>query len=219
MPAVNWAELVSAVRQGAVASFPTDTVPALAAAPIAATQIYTLKQRQPDKPLILMAGEIDQLWDYLVGSPAEQAIWRSLMAQYWPGALTLVLPASDRVPLAMNPLQPGSVGVRVPDHPLAREILRQTGPMATTSANLTGEPALLEMAAIGEAFPTVVQLNTQALAAFDLPNPIRIASGTPSTVVKWQPANPSQSSHPSQSGQWQVLRQGAVILPGSIHQP
>jgi L-threonylcarbamoyladenylate synthase len=202
MPTVNWTEFVSAVRQGgAVASFPTDTVPALAAAPIAAAEIYTLKQRQPDKPLILMAGEIDQLWDYLGGSPAEQAIWRSLMAQYWPGALTLVLPATDRVPLAMNPLQPGSVGVRIPDHALARAILRHTGPLATTSANLTGEPALLQMDAIAAAFPTVVQLNNQALADLDLPT---------------QPNAPSPNAP---TGQWQILRQGAVILPGSIHQP
>lgn len=56
------------------------------------------------------------------------------------GALTLVLPASDKVPRVMNPQDPTTIGIRVPNHPIARAILAQTGPMATTSVNVSGKP-------------------------------------------------------------------------------
>ncbi len=202
MTTTSWTEFVTQVGGGqAIGSFPTDTVPALAAAPIAAAQIYAIKQRQPDKPLILMGADPEQLWDYVEGIAADRAIWQALMATYWPGALTLVLPASRLVPPAMHPLQPGTIGLRIPDHALARAILRKTGPLATTSANLTGEPALLDMAAIAQAFPSVLQLSDSAIAALDLAIAPQTGSGTASTVVAWQ------------NGGWQILRQGAVILP------
>jgi L-threonylcarbamoyladenylate synthase len=202
MPHVSLAEFVTQITQlGAIGSFPTDTVPALAAAPSAAAALYAAKQRQFDKPLILMAGEIEQIWDYVGGDAAARSSWRSLMQQYWPGALTLVLPSSDRLPLAMNPLNPGTVGVRIPDHALARHILRQTGPLATTSANRTGEPALLAMQAIAQAFPAAYQLSPATLTSLDLPIEQCQSSGTASTVAQWQ------------GDGWTILRQGAVILP------
>jgi L-threonylcarbamoyladenylate synthase len=202
MTTISLAEFVTQVGSGrAIGSFPTDTVPALAAAPAAAAQIYALKQRQPDKPLILMGADPEQLWDYIQGSAADRAIWHSLMETYWPGALTLVLPASDRVPTAMNPLQPGTIGLRIPQHDLARAILRQTGPLATTSANLTGAPALVDMAAIDQAFPSVLQLSGEAIGGLNLPTAPASGSGTASTVIAWR------------NGDWQILRQGAVILP------
>jgi L-threonylcarbamoyladenylate synthase len=207
MSYVTFTQLVTQVTQGAaIASFPTDTVPALAAIPAIADQIYTLKQRRLDKPLILMAGEIEAIWDYLRGSEAERQIWQSLMQQYFPGALTLVLPASDRVPTAMNPRNPGTVGVRIPNHALARQILRQTGPLATTSANRSGQDALLEMMAIAQAFPSVLQLSDSALQSLALPPEPLSSSGIPSTVVRWQ------------IDRWEILRQGAVILPSAILQ-
>ncbi len=205
MTTVSWTEFITQLRQGsAIGSFPTDTVPALAAAPTAAESIYAIKQRQPDKPLILMGADPESLWDYVQGTTADRAIWRSLMAAYWPGALTLVLPASPLVPSAMHPLEPGTIGLRIPDHALARAILRDTGPLATTSANLTGAPALLDRAAIEQAFPAVLQLSDAAIAQLGgLTAPIA-GSGTASTVVAWR------------GDAWQILRQGAVILPSTI---
>jgi L-threonylcarbamoyladenylate synthase len=206
MALVSLAELVDAVRSGdRLASFPTDTVPALAAKPDAAGLIYAAKQRTLDKPLILMAGDEADLWAYLQGSPAEQAQWQALMRDYWPGALTLVLPATDRVSRQMNSAQPGTIGVRVPNHDLARHILRQTGPLATTSVNRSGEPALLDMGTIAQAFPQVLQLMDAAIAAIAGANPI--GSTQPSTVIRWTGAG------------WEILRQGAVILPNLIQQP
>jgi L-threonylcarbamoyladenylate synthase len=198
MTEVSLTKLVTAVGSGqAVASFPTDTVPGLAALPTAAALLYAVKQRRLDKPLILLAATIDDVWPYVAGTLAEQTLWRSLMTNYWPGALTLVLPASASVPPGINLHQPGTIGVRIPDHPIAQTILSATGPLATTSANLSGQPALLTMAAIAQAFPAVLQLEPSAAAAIG----DRPGSGQASTVVRWTGTG------------WEMLRSGAVILP------
>ena len=128
--------LIKAAKAGKMISFPTDTVPALATIPRQAELIYAAKQRSFDKPLILMAAKAEDLWDYVQGGNREYQIWQKIVNQNWPGALTLVLPASDKVPRVMNPQEPTTIGIRVPNHPIAQTILAQTGPMATTSANL-----------------------------------------------------------------------------------
>lgn len=192
MPQVEFETLIESVCAGThLASFPTDTVPALAARPDRAELIYIAKQRSLDKPLILMASEIDELWSYVKGSDRELETWTAIAKQYLPGALTLVLPANDRVPAAMNPSDPTTIGVRVPNHATARQILAQTGALATTSANRSGRPALLSMAEIAAEFPEVMVLDAHST---------EIASGTPSTVAKWTGEG------------WQILRQGAIEL-------
>lgn len=192
MPQVEFETLIHSVRAGThLASFPTDTVPALAAKPDRADLIFTAKQRSFDKPLILMASEVEELWNYVKGSDREIEIWSAIAQQYLPGALTLVLPANDRVPAAMNPSDPTTIGIRVPNHTIARQILAQTGALATTSANRSGQPALLSMAEIAAEFPEVLMLAS---------NSDEVASGTPSTVAKWTGEG------------WQILRQGAIGL-------
>jgi L-threonylcarbamoyladenylate synthase len=196
--------LISGVRSGeALISFPTDTVPALAARPDCSHLIFEAKQRSLDKPLILMAGAVNDLWPYVQGPAEALQIWRSVAERYLPGPLTLVLPASNRVPLAMNPMEPGTIGVRVPNHLVAITILRQTGPLATTSANLSGQPPLLSLADIEARFPQVLTLSPTALQELQPISTLATASlpsGIPSTVAKW-----------TENG-WQILRQGAVIL-------
>ncbi|WP_204138697.1 L-threonylcarbamoyladenylate synthase [Halomicronema sp. CCY15110] len=204
MPQVDFAELVEQVRTGvALASFPTDTVPALAARPDQGDRIYATKERPSDKPLILMGATLDDLLPYVKGTDAEIAVWRQMTEIYWPGALTLVLPASDRLPPQMNPLQTGTLGIRVPDHPLARYILSQTGPLATTSVNRSGQSPLEDMADIATQFPELVLLSEAAIAAIKakIGDFAMTASGVPSTVVRWQPDG------------WEVLRQGSVQIP------
>lgn len=206
MPQVSLTTLVASVRSGeALASFPTDTVPALASRPDRAELIFAAKQREPDKPLILMGAQAADLWPYVQGSEAEWKIWQSVAERYWPGALTLVLPASDRVPASMHPNDPTTIGVRVPNHAIARAILAQTGPLATTSANRSGQPPLETMSAIAAQFPEVLILPSEDLAALGQSevypaSQTAAASGVPSTVAKW-----------TEQG-WQILRQGAVKL-------
>jgi L-threonylcarbamoyladenylate synthase len=126
---------------------------------------------------------------YLDGSGEEMAIWQQFAAQYWPGALTLVLPASGLLPKAMNPNNFNTIGIRVPNLKIAQDILSQTGPLATTSANLSGQEPLRTIEAIQEQFSEVLTLDRDYLG-----------SGQPSTVAKWT----NQS--------WQILRQGSVKL-------
>ena len=169
-----------------VIAMATDTLPALAARPEAAGKLWQLKGRTLEKPLILMGADADQLWQALHIKP--QAAWQQAM-DHWPGALTLVVPHSGPLARWLNPAQPTSLGLRVPDQVATRALLRRSGPLATTSANRSGQPALLEADAIAKAFPQVL------LAG---PFPWSVPSGRASTVVAWR------------SGRWITLREGAV---------
>lgn len=195
MPFVSQPELIQRAKNNEVISFPTDTVPAVAVKPDHAHLIYELKKRSPDKPLILMAASLPEIWDYVVGTDAEKQQWQAIANRYLPGALTLVLPASSQVSAAINPTNSGTIGVRVPDLPIAQQILEKTGVLATTSANLSGQPPLEFTADIAEAFPEIAVLDGRALEQSG-----KIGSGQPSTVVQWS------------AGTWQVLRQGAVVM-------
>ncbi len=207
MPQVSFDRLVETVKSGnCLVSFPTDTVPALAARPDCAGLIFAAKQRSLDKPLILMAAAVEDLWDYVAGTEAERRIWRHTAAQYLPGALTLVLPASDRVPPTLNPKEPSSIGVRVPNQAIAQAILAKTGPLATTSANLSGQPALQTISEIEAQFPQVLTLDPAEVQLLSTspgsasPGETTTASGVPSTVARWT------------GNGWLLLRQGAVFL-------
>ncbi|BBD67812.1 SUA5/yciO/yrdC domain-containing protein [Nostoc commune NIES-4072] len=198
MTQVSLTNLIAGARAGLLVSFPTDTVPALAAIPEKAALIFAAKQRSQDKPLILMAASAEDLWPYVKGDENEYKVWREVADKYWPGALTLVLPASDvydglrlRVPKVMNPIDPTTIGIRVPNSAIAQTILAQTGPLATTSANFSGQPPLQTMAEIEVQFPNVLTLEYQGEIS---------GVGVPSTVAKWTGIN------------WQILRQGAIEL-------
>ena len=198
MPIVSQPELITGAKQGKVISFPTDTVPALAALPDAASLIFATKKRPPDKPLILMGPSPEAIWKYVKGTPEEFRIWEEVVKQYWPGQLTLVLPASQLVPKVMNPVDPSTIGVRIPNSIIAQNILKQTGCLATTSANLSGEPPIEKLSDIAVKFPDVLVLNEEPLK-----NQKKYGSGLPSTVAKW-----------TDNG-WNILRQGSIQLTGN----
>jgi len=187
--------LVAGARSGQLVSFPTDTVPALAVRPDRSELIFAAKQRSQEKPLILMGASPESLWPFVTGTAAELEIWQQVAQRYWPGALTLVLPASTNVPAVMNPPDPTTIGVRVPNSRIAIAILSQTGPLATTSANRSGEPPLQTIAEIEAHFPDVLTLQPTKLGAAQL-----LTTGVPSTVAKWTGLG------------WEILRQGGVQL-------
>ncbi len=194
MTQVSIAELVTGARAGKLVSFPTDTVPALAVLPEQAELIFATKQRSQNKPVILMAANANDLWSFVQGSDEEYVIWQQVAQKYWPGALTLVLPASERVPTAMNPINPTTIGIRVPDCAIAQHILAQTGPLATSSANLSGQSALQTMAEIAITFPEVLTLKVIEGDKESL------GSGLASTVAQWSGKD------------WLILRQGKIKL-------
>ena len=109
---------------------------------------------------------------------------------YWPGALTMVLPTIGNFSEHLN-CHSNSVGFRVPALRLARDLLMQTGPLATTSANISGEAPVKDALEASIKFPGIPKL---------APIPWPKSSGMASTVVEWK------------KGKWNLLRHGSVIL-------
>ena len=177
--------LAEHLHAGGAALFPTDTVPALAARAEAARQLWNLKRRPADKPLILMGADLAHLVEAL-STPWHPA-WLEQAERCWPGAVTLVLPIDGRVTQALHP-GGASLGLRVPDCPMALELLRCSGPLATTSANRSGEPAALDARQAHDRFPELPLLG---------PLPWPAGSGIASTVMAW-----------TATGDWDLLRRG-----------
>jgi L-threonylcarbamoyladenylate synthase len=129
---------VAAVARGGVIAIPTDTVFGLACDPANAAaidRIYAIKRRPAGLELTLLSATVDAFEDVVELSDAA----RTLAAAYWPGALSIVCELRDR--RWAIPRTGTTLSVRVPDHPIALELLRRTGPLATTSANRHGAPA------------------------------------------------------------------------------
>ncbi|QDU06799.1 L-threonylcarbamoyladenylate synthase [Gimesia aquarii] len=126
------------IRDGELVAFATETVYGLGANalnPEAVAQIFEVKQRPYFDPLIVHVSNVAQLEDITLGL-SERA--RKLVDRFWPGPLTLVLPKKKRIPdLVTAGLE--SVAVRIPAHPIARELLEATNlPIAAPSANKFG---------------------------------------------------------------------------------
>ena len=179
------------LQQGGAAVIPTDTVPGLAIAPRQADDIWRLKRRPADKPLILMGASVEALLRHAQAPCRDDA--RRLAERHWPGALTLVVPAHGEVLQALNP-GGTCLGLRIPDCELSRELLQRTGPLATSSANPSGDPAATTPEQAALYFPELPQLG---------PQPWPPLSGQASTVITW-----------ISSGRWNVLRRGAVMPEG-----
>ena len=134
-------EAAALIRAGQLVAFPTETVYGLGGDglnPVGLRRIYAVKGRPPDNPLILHVARPDQLPSVAVEVPEIADV---LMRTFWPGPLTLILPKTPRVPdLATGRL--ATVAVRMPDHPVALALIRQSGtPLAAPSANRSGRPS------------------------------------------------------------------------------
>lgn len=129
---------VAAIAAGGVIAMPTDTVFGLACDPAnaaAVDRIYAIKQRPANLELTLLSASISDIEEDVDLNAAA----RTLAAACWPGALSII--CALRARRWAIPRTGATLSVRVPDHPIAIELLRRTGPLATTSANRHGEPA------------------------------------------------------------------------------
>jgi L-threonylcarbamoyladenylate synthase len=134
------AHALEVLQAGGLVAFPTDTVygvGALAFDAPAVESIYTAKNRPVEKAIPILLGGPEDLDKVTANIPSIAA---KLAARFWPGALTLVVPKHPKLPDVVSSTP--TVGVRVPDHPVARALLRAAGPMAVTSANISGEANL-----------------------------------------------------------------------------
>jgi L-threonylcarbamoyladenylate synthase len=158
------------LRAGEAVGIPTDTVYGLAADPSSAggtDRLFQLKGRPPAVALPVLVGDAEAA--ARLGSLDERAC--RLVERYWPGPLTLVVPRQLGVAFDLGG-DPSTVGLRCPAHPVALSLLRLTGPLAVTSANLHREPPCVRPGEVAAAFG-------ESLAIVDGGT----CDGVPSTVV------------------------------------
>ena len=133
---------VAILRRGGIVAFPTDTVYGLGVSAYnepAVKRLYRLKQRPEARPLPILVADMVQMAEVAGVLPP---VARKLADSFLPGALTLVLPRSARVPDVITGGK--TVAVRIPAHPVAIALIRGLGsPIVGTSANLSGRPSAL----------------------------------------------------------------------------
>jgi len=177
------------VQRGGTVAFPTDTVYGLGCSAFsekAIEQLFIIKERKQDQAIAVLLGNVQQLSE-VTEDPSQKAL--ELAGSHWPGALTLVMPRHPEMPGNLSPLP--TLGVRIPDHPVALQLLQAVGPMAVTSANLSGQ----------DNTTTAEEVLRQLDGRVDLIlDGGKTPGGVPSTVVDMTRENPV------------VLRQGPVVI-------
>lgn len=129
-------QAILTLQTGGVIAFPTDTVYGVGSSAFdakAIERIYLIKERSNLKAIPVLIGSTDQLAQVTSQVPAYAQL---LIEKLWPGALTVILPIHGGLPANISPTP--TIGVRMPDHDLLRSLISQAGPMAVTSANLSG---------------------------------------------------------------------------------
>lgn len=177
------------IEAGELVAFPTDTVYGLGAAihnAQAIDQLYVVKGRDTAKAIAVLIGNLDDLPQ--VARVMNRSALR-LAERFWPGPLTLVVARQIGLPDNLSPLP--TIGVRMPDHPVALALLRQAGPLAVTSANLSGHPNT------STAQQVYQQLGGQIPLIIDAG---QTPGGQPSTVVDCTIPEPA------------ILRPGPILL-------
>ncbi|TML86483.1 MAG: threonylcarbamoyl-AMP synthase [Actinobacteria bacterium] len=171
-PAEALKEAAEALRVGLAVALPTDTVYGLAAdvsVPGATDRIFEVKHRPHDVDLPVLVADADQALGLATAVP-DSAI--ALMTRFWPGAITLVIPRAPDLAADLGD-DDATIGVRCPDHAVPRALCAIVGPLATTSANLHGEPTPETAAMVAEVFGDAVAVVLDGGPC----------AGSPSTVV------------------------------------
>jgi len=202
---VSLEQAIAELKQGGVVAIPTETVYGLAADATndsALKQIFAIKQRPADHPLIVHIGDMDQVPEWATVFPE---VARALATAFWPGPLTLVLPAQPHVSRVVRGDEP-TVALRVPNHPVALALLTQGGlsvaaPSANLFTQLSPTTAAHVEAGLGESIPVLDGGACQV--------------GIESTIVSV-----------TSDGQWQLLRPGMIseqaiaeVATRAAHQP
>lgn len=181
----------SAIKNGELIAFPTDTFFALGCDGLnsrAVETVFLTKGRNPGTPVPLLIADVEMAEKLSMEFPDEL---RKLTDEFWPGALTVVLPANDKVPSVVT-AGTGTVGLRVPDHDLAREFIRLCGtPLTGTSCNITGRDPIKEASMVEQVFGDQIAMSIDAACG---------TATNPSTVVSYE------------NGKISILRLGAISV-------
>ena len=128
---------IEAVTEGSIIGIPTETVYGLGVDPYseeAVKNLFNIKERDDSKPVSLLVPSYDSVNKLNIITDIPEVV-----DLYWPGPLTVVVETSEKFVDGVGTKSPNTIGIRVPDNELAIELLNITGPLAVTSANLTGQ--------------------------------------------------------------------------------
>lgn len=177
-----------AVRAGRLVVTPTDTVYGIGCDAFdndAVARLLSTKHRGPDMPVPVLVGS----WDTVQGLVREfTETTRTLVEAFWPGGLSIVVPEAPSLPWNLGDTR-GTVMLRMPLHPVAIELLREVGPMAVSSANISGNPAPVTAQEAKDQLGSAVSVYLDGGEA-----PV----GKPSTIVDLSTPTPK------------ILREGAI---------
>ena len=189
MNLVDCKSAMKTLNSGLPIIFPTDTLPAIGCLPKFSNIIYEFKKRDRNKPLILMGSEHNQLIDYVHESAKED--YENIALKYWPGALTIVIPSSGKKTKSLTS-KDLTLGLRIPNSYIAQSLINETGPLLTSSANISGFKGSTTSEGIALDFPSLSILG---------PIPWEKSSGKASTIIAWK-----------KSGDWRLIREGEVFV-------
>ena len=186
---VNKKQAIKVLNDGFPIGFQTDTLPAIGCLPEFAETIYKFKKRDKNKPLILMGADISQVISYVNKLAIKDFL--SLAEQFWPGPLTLVVPLSeDKKSISLTKLN--TLGLRIPNSINAKSLISETGPLATSSANISGISTSFTANEVNRDLPDLDLLG---------PVPWEKCSGKGSTIISWV-----------KEGKWELIRSGEICI-------
>ena len=191
MNVINQKLALEKLNTGLPIIFQTDTLPAIGCLPKFSEIIYKIKKRDKNKPLILMGAENYQFNNFVHKSALVD--YKNMAYKYWPGPLTMIIPISEKSKtlFSSNNL---TLGLRIPNSMMAKFFLKKSGPLLTSSANLSGSPTATCAKDISIDLPNVDILG---------PVPWEKCSGKASTIISWV-----------NSGEWKIIREGELLIPG-----
>jgi L-threonylcarbamoyladenylate synthase len=185
---VSLEEASDLLKSGRVVAVPTETVYGLAASlsyPEAIQKVFDLKNRPSDNPLIIHLASAEEIGLFTKQLPSGCL---KIAEAFWPGPLTLVLPALvDAIPEIARASLP-TAAFRVPEHPLARSLIQKTGPLVMPSANLSGRPSSTSAEHVESDFGY----------HFPVLDGGKCTKGVESTILFWT------------EGAWAIVRLGAI---------
>ena len=189
MKIISQIEALEKLKTGKPIIFQTDTLPAIACMPEYSNIIYKIKKRDKNKALILMGSQVQQVLDYVDNDARDD--FQKVAEKFWPGPLTLIIPISKNKSLNFISSE-NTLGIRIPDSLTARSLILETGPLATSSANISGLDTSFVAESVSNDLPNVDLLG---------PVPWEECSGIGSTIISWV-----------KDGKWRLVREGQIPI-------
>ena len=189
MKIISQIEALEKLKTGKPIILQTDTLPAIACMPEYSNIIYKIKKRDKNKALILMGSQVQQVLDYVDNDARDD--FQKVAEKFWPGPLTLIIPIRKNKSLNFISSE-NTLGIRIPDSLTARSLILETGPLATSSANISGLDTSFVAESVSNDLPDVDLLG---------PVPWEECSGLGSTIISW-----------AKDGKWRLVREGQIHI-------